>query len=290
MKNFPAASFIWQVTKPSEPKLVKASVSNGEASFAASSDILHEYIAFSEASVLQPKTIGFIANQNLHSLPQTDMIIVAEIGMIPEANRLASFHQMKNGIKTTVVEVGQIYNEFSSGTNDPTAIRNFVKMFYDRAGTDIAKRPRYLLFMGGASYKLKEKNAEITNRMPSYQSESSLDPLTSYVTDDYFGFLDDDEDINKSIFLPKLDIAIGRIPARTLDQCRIAVEKIISYHAPSSLGPWRNKVTLVADDEDYNIHFNDAEYHAKVIEEQTPALSLNCFAINFESNNTMVDK
>jgi hypothetical protein len=274
IKNFPVATNIWQVTNPSDPKLVKASVSGGETSFAASADILHEYIAYSESSVLQPKTVGLIANQNLHSLPQTDMIIVTEIAMLSEANRLASFHQMKNGLKTTVVEVGQIYNEFSSGTPDPTAIRNFVKMFYDRAGTDFTKRPRYLLFMGGASYKLKEKNSTITNKLPSYQSESSLDPLTSYVTDDYFGFLDDEEDINKSIFLPKLDIAIGRIPARTLDQCRIAIDKIISYHAPSSLGPWRNKVTLVADDEDYNIHFNDAEFHAKVIEEQAPALNL----------------
>lgn len=274
IKSFSAASNIWQVTISSEPKLIKASVINGEATFSASTNILNEYIAFDESSLLQPKAIGLIANQNLHAIPQIEMVIVLENAMITEANRLANFHQTKNGLKTCVVEVGQVYNEFSSGTPDPTAIRNFVKMFYDRAGTDIVKRPRYLLFMGGASYKLKEKNSDITNKIPSYQSESSLDPLTSYVTDDYFGFLDDDEDINKSIFLPKLDIAIGRIPARTLNQCRIAVDKIILYHAPASFGPWRSKVTLVADDEDYNIHFNDAEYHANVIEEQTPALNL----------------
>jgi hypothetical protein len=274
IKNPSQSIAVWQVTNLDEPISIKLNISNDVASFAASVDNFHEYIAFSPSAFMLPKIVGNVKNQNLHSLPSTDFLIITDASLIGQAERLAAFHQSHDNLKATVVEVGQIYNEFSSGSPDPSAIRNFVKMFYDRAGTNLSMRPCYLLFFGAASYILKETGLKITNKLPSYQSESSLDPLTSYVTDDYFGFLDDEEDINKTIILPKLDIGIGRIPARTLEQAKIAVDKILSYHFPESLGAWRNKITLVADDEDYNIHFNDAEYHSLMINEKAPALNI----------------
>jgi hypothetical protein len=98
--------------------------------------------------------------------------------------------------------------------------------------------------------------------------------LTSYVTDDYFGYLDDDDDINRNLPAPMLDLGIGRIPARTNAQARQAVDKIIKYHDKASLGSWRNDITFVADDEDYNIHLNDAEYHASLIASESPVWNL----------------
>jgi hypothetical protein len=112
------------------------------------------------------------------------------------------------------------------------------------------------------------------NNVPSYQSTSSLDPLTSYVTDDYFGFLDDQEDINRNLPAPLLDIGIGRIPARTIEQARNVVDKILHYHATSAFGSWRNNITLVADDEDFNLHLNDAEQHASLIASRSSAWNL----------------
>ena len=202
------------------------------------------------------------------------MVIVADRSMAAEAKRLADFHAQKDGLTAVVVEPEQIYNEFSSGTQDPTAIRNFMKMLYDRAGTDPVAKPKYLLLFGGASYVYKEKSADRKNLVPSYQSESSLDPLTSYVTDDYFGYLDDNDDINQNLPAPLLDLGIGRIPARTILQARQAIDKIIQYHGKASLGSWRNDITLVADDEDYNIHLNDAEYHASLIVKESPVWNL----------------
>jgi len=141
-----------------------------------------------------------------------------------------------------------VFNEFSSGSFDPTAIRNYIKMFYDKAGNNIASRPKYLLLFGAASYVYREEPGSEKNNVPSFQSESSLDPLTSYVTDDYFGFLDDVDDIETPNLIPALDIGIGRIPARTLAQAKNVVDKIISYHAPTNFGSWRNDVALIADD------------------------------------------
>ncbi len=274
IKNPAQTISVWQVTNAAQPKTVKLTISNGVASFNTSTDILQEYIAFNQSDLLEPNIVGVVKNQNLHGLPQADMLIVTHGSLMAQAEKLSVFHKAHDNLKTTLVDINEIYNEFSSGLPDPTAIRNFVKMFYDRAGSDITQRPRYLLLFGSASYLLKENGGNITNKLPSYQSESSLDPLTSYVTDDYFGFLDDDEDINKTIILPKLDIAIGRIPARNLEQARTVVDKILAYHSTPALGAWRNKITLVADDEDYNIHLNDAEYHGSLIEEKAPSLNL----------------
>ena len=265
---------VWDVSDPLLPGKLKTSLSGADLRFANETSKLHEYMAFNPAQLEAPIMLGTVANQNLHGVGQPNMVIVADKSMSAEAKRLADFHAQKDGLTTVVVEPEQVYNEFSSGAPDPTAIRNFMKMLFDRAGTDPAAKPKYLLLFGGASYVYKEKTSDRKNLVPSYQSESSLDPLTSYVTDDYFGYLDDNDDINQNLPAPLLDLGIGRIPARTIVQARQAVDKIIQYHGKSSLGPWRNDITLVADDEDYNIHLNDAEYHAALIAKESPVWNL----------------
>jgi len=265
---------VWDVSNPLLPGKMKTSLSGTDLRFANEISSLHEYIAFNPAQLEIPVLLGTVSNQNLHGVGQPNMVIVVDKSMASEAKRLADFHAQKDGLTSVVVEMEQLYNEFSSGTPDPSAIRNFMKMLFDRAGTDPAAKPKYLLLFGGASYVYKEKAAEKKNLVPSYQSESSLDPLTSYVADDYFGYLDDEDDINRNLPAPLLDLGIGRIPARTILQARQAVDKIIQYHGKASFGSWRNDITLVADDEDYNIHLNDAEFHASLIANESPVWNL----------------
>jgi len=265
---------VWNVSNPLFPGKLKTSLSGTDLRFSSETSRLQEYIAFNPAQLEAPVLMGPVANQNLHGIGQPNMVIVADKSMTAEAKRLADFHVQKDGLTSVIVTPEEVYNEFSSGTPDPTAIRNFMKMLYDRAGNNPVARPKYLLLFGGASYVYKEKGTGKKNLVPSYQSESSLDPLTSYVTDDYFGYLDDDDDINKNLPAPLLDLGIGRIPARTNVQARQAVDKIIQYHGKASLGPWRNDITLVADDEDFNIHLNDAEFHAALIGRESPVWNL----------------
>ena len=265
---------VWDVSNPLLPGKMKTSLMGTDLKFGSETSILHEYFAFNPAQLESPVLLGPVANQNLHGIGQPNMVIVADKSMASEAKRLADFHAQKDGLTSVVVEPEQLYNEFSSGTPDPTAIRNFMKMLFDRAGAIPAAKPKYLLLFGGASYVYKEKASDRKNLVPSYQSESSLDPLTSYVTDDYFGYLDDDDNINQNLPAPLLDLGIGRIPARTILQARQAVDKIIQYHGNASLGAWRNDITLVADDEDYNIHLDDAEYHASLIAKESPVWNL----------------
>jgi hypothetical protein len=249
---------VWDISNPLSPIKMDGVESPGVFSFNNDCSVLKEYVAF-ESAFLTPDAIGKIKNQNLHRLGPSDYLIVTHPRFLAQAARLAAFHQTKNNLRTAVVNVDDIYNEFASGSPDPTAIRNFVKMFYDRAGADTTKRPRYLLLFGDASYDSKNRVAGNNNLIPPYESASSLDPLATYTSDDYFGFLDDDEDINDGNKLNLLDIGIGRIPAQTAAQARDYVDKVISYKDPGSLGRWRNELTFIADDEDFNLHLHDAE-------------------------------
>jgi hypothetical protein len=71
--------------------------------------------------------------------------------------------------------------------------------------------------------------------------------------------LDDGDDINQNNPAMLIDIGIGRIPARNAGEAKIMVDKIIRYHTSASLGAWRNQTVYVADDQDNNLHLQDAE-------------------------------
>ena len=163
------------------------------------------------------------------------MIIITTASFSGEAKRLADHHLQRENLVSVIADINQVYQEFSSGSPDPTAIRDYVKMFYDRAGTDSARRPRYLLLFGDASFDYKNRISGNTNLVPAYQGPFSLDPLTTFTSDDYFGFLDDGDDINTLIPQSYLDIGIGRIPAETAAEAKTITDKIIRYHSPSCI-------------------------------------------------------
>lgn len=256
LQNF--SGQVWDITNIAEPVIMKTTVSGNNLSFTDSAAWLHEYICFSD-QFLTPRAAGKIANQNLHSSGSADLLIVSSPTLMQQAQTIARYHQQNDNLKTAVVTTSQVFNEFASGTSDPVAIRDFVKMYYDRAATDTSLRPKYLLLLGDASYDYKNRVSNNTNFVPGYESNSSLDPLSTYTSDDFFGLLDDSDDINSNTASNLLDIGIGRIPAQTPEQAKAFVDKLINYNSPQSLGAWRNQQTFVADDQDLNLHLNDAE-------------------------------
>lgn len=254
--NSSSATMVWEVTDPLSPVKMSTIVNGTQTSFSNDASRLREYLAFAPANLLTPFVIGKQANQNLHNSITTDFIIIANQSLLAEAQRLAQFHRQHDGYKTEVVTTEQVYQEFSGGSPDPTALRDFVKMYFDK-GTITASQPKWLLLFGSASYDYRNRIAGNANLVPGYESNSSLDPLNSYTSDDFFGLLDNSDDIGSNQSL--LDIGIGRIPARNADEAKIMVDKIIRYHDKESFGAWRNNSVYVADDRDANLHLSDAE-------------------------------
>jgi hypothetical protein len=253
---------VWDVTDPTSVIKMSTSLNTDELSFNDSINELHEYIAFNTSAYLTPSIIGEVANQNLHNTPiDIEYVIVSHPNFLVPAERLADFHQEKDDISSVIVTPQQIYNEFSSGVQDVSAIRDFLRFLYKRQNSKL----KYVLLFGDGSYDPKNRVADNTNFIPTYQSLNSTHPTLSYVTDDYFGLLDDNEgEFNNDL----VDIGIGRFPASTLSQANVLVDKVEQYYARESFGSWRNDITFIADDgdaDDGNTHMWQADTLANIV-------------------------
>ena len=241
-------SVIFDVTDPVNPQLIDAELNGSELSFTIPAGGLREFaLVQTDKAFTSPTTVGQIENQDLHAMSQTDMIIISPKLFTGQAERLADIHRERDGLSVEVVQPDLIYNEFSSGVPDATAYRRFMKMFYDRKSSE-ADAPKYLLLFGDGVYDNRGvvlKTISLDNFLLTYQSNESLG-MSSYATDDYFGFLDDSE--GTSLSSDKLDIGIGRFPVQTLTEATQVVDKLISYMDNTSLGTWKNKLAFVADD------------------------------------------
>jgi Peptidase family C25 len=257
--NASAGLQVLNITNLLQPYIVQGSLFGNDYRFVHPTNRLHEFVAFAGNNFASPQNFGVVENQNIHAISVADLIIITAPQFLQEANRLAQHHSTKDNLKTIVATTNQIYNEFGSGAGDPTAIRDYVKMFYDRAAGDTTKQPRYLLLFGDASFDYKNRIGNNTNFVPAYESINSSDPLITHASDDYFGYLNDLDDIAQVAPAPLLDIGIGRLPVGTLAEAKIMVDKIINYTSAAAFGPWRNATTFVADDEDGNLHLTDAE-------------------------------
>ena len=283
---------VWDVTDPINVTERQLTRSGNTASFKTETDTLKEFIAFNGGGFFSVEPIGRIDNQNLHGLSQADMMIIAHPNFMSEAMRLANFHEQNasNPLSVHLVTPEQIYNEFSSGAQDVTAIRDFMRMFYERS-TNWEDMMRYLLLFGDASYDYKDRIQNNTNYVPTYQSPESLTPTISYASDDYFGLLDPNEGVWASSTTDALDIGIGRFVTRNAEDARTVVDKIYRYEeldidalqtdenctdgGSAFVSPeWRNRITFVADDEDSNIHLNQADQLAELVDTMYPEYNL----------------
>ncbi len=258
--------FIWEVTDPINVKNQQSNLSGSTLSFSAATDSLREFVVFENSMAYSPSLIGTISNQNLHALgtdgngniEDIDMIIISPESFLSEAQELASFHEQKDTLKVEVVNVNEIYNEFSSGALDVCAIRDLLKMFYDRADA-VSKIPSYVVLLGDGSFDPRDnRKANNNNFIPTYESADSYNPVNSRVVDDFYALLDDSEgDVDSDN--GDLDMSIGRFPVVSSDEVASALNKIKHYYESASMGDWRNTICFVADDGETNGFLNDVE-------------------------------
>jgi len=245
---------VWNITDITNPSLISNESTGTNFSFKAINGSLQEYVAINPNNLYTPEVLrsSTVLNQNLHAIKDIDYLIVTQNELLNEARRLANYHQANSNLTTLVLTEQQIYNEFSSGKKDATAIRDFVHHLYTNATTP-SKRIKYLLMFGDTSFDFK--NIEGGNRdtnVIAFQSVNSLNLATSYVTDDFFGMMDDNEgDLSSHNGIGDLiDVAVGRMPVKNSNEAIVAVNKTLQYYHKSSLGDWRNQISLVADDVD----------------------------------------
>lgn len=217
----------------------------------------NEFVAFNNSAAYVPEFMGKTDNQDLSGLQNIEYLMIAPTEFIGHAQRLANYYQGKYNV--AVVDVNKIYNEFSSGSKDITAIRDFATKLNTPAGT-----LKYIFILGDSSYDFRGIAKPGSDIIPSYQSEESGSLASSYVTDDYYGMTQPQSSSSSSVslynYLP--DIPVGRLPAANLSEAKLLIDKTLAYYNSLSgqstpFGEWRMKLDFVVDDDYDTIPFHN---------------------------------
>lgn len=256
---------VWNITDPTNTSNQAFNVSNGTLSYGAIVDASSRFTLFDPTNLPSPVDFSVIENQNLRGTNSSDLLIITHPDFLAEAERLASFRRSHDQLTVTVTTIEKIYNEYNSGRQDISAIRDFIKSKYD----DPMGELKYVLFFGKGSYDFKNRVEANSNFVPTYESRNSIHPLLTYSSDDFFGFMEDHEGewVESRAGDHTLDIGIGRIPVTNSSLAKKAVDKIILYQTDeNAYGKWRSKILFVADDGDNNRHQKDADSLATLID------------------------
>ena len=268
LSGFNSAPFVLDITEPGAYRRlgIRAQGNNFLVQATATSlDEPRELIAFTPDQVqsLNAATVCGsecnVTSQNLHGI-QTwpDFVIITPSQFITQADALAD-RRATEGLKTEVVDVEQIYNEFSGGQQDIRGIRDYLKFIYDRSSNP-DQLLKYVLLFGDGHFDYRNLDASVTfpNLIPPFETEESWNPETSYTTDDYYGLLDDNEGLwpfargtffGSDIHLnERVDVGIGRFTVHTVEEAQLMIDKIAHYESSDTFGRWRNRYLFLADD------------------------------------------
>lgn len=256
-----ADTHVWDVTKPLQISRLATSANGNAVDCINQYTGTRSYVAWNESATFpSPSLVGNVANQDLHATEVPDMVIFTISDWRSQAQRIADYHSQADGMEVIVIDQETVFNEFSSGAPDVNSFRKLLKMYWDRGDT-AGKTLRYALFLGRGVFDNRRITTDIKNlgypTMPSWQTDTGADDNSSYTTDDIFAFLRDDSGTSTSS--DYLCIAVGRIPAKSAENARELVDKLLTYNESMPVGEWRNHVMMVADDEDFGVHMTQSE-------------------------------
>lgn len=248
---------VWDVTDPVAVRAFSPQLSGTDMVVRLNATRDLRLVAFEPASYMTPVYRGTVGNQNLHALPQADYLIITHPNFRAQAEQLGQWHQQHSGLSYVVATPQQIYQEFSSGMADITAIRDFIRMFWLRANGDASQQPKYVLIVGDGSYDYKGYE-EGGSLVPTYTARESNFPPSAYVSDDFYTFMDPNEGFwgedepftwnDPTLEVNTMDLAVGRLPVNTVDEAQALVNKLIRHAENQNISTnWKNKTLIVGD-------------------------------------------
>ena len=273
---------VWNITNPTDIRRMPTFMKGDTMCFVATSDSIEQFVAVNPATdgMMKATSMGRITNQNLHKLKDIDYVIVTPQDFYVQAVRLARLHEQYDGITWAVVTDEQVYNEFSSGTPDASAIRWLMKMLYDRAETDASiQHPQNLLLFGDGTFDNRQLLTSSGKAwLLTYEAENSTVETKAYATDDYFGFMEDKDGLVGMYFYDSratMEIGVGRLPVRSVEEAEKTVTKIEKYLANSNMGRWKQELCFLADDGDHGLHVKVGDAAGEQVRIDNPDFIVN---------------
>ncbi len=192
------------------------------------------FIAVDETAIKTPELAEPDTPYDLRGYAGAAYVIIAGADFMDAAERLAA-HRQGQGLSTLVVNVADVFDEFSFGQVDAEAIRRFVQYGFHTW----AQRPVYVLLFGEFSFDYRNLFGETRvarhNLVPGMPFQSPNRGLA--FTDEFFGRVDDD------LFM---DVFVGRFSVRRTSQANTVVEKVIAYDETPP-AQWHNRILLMAN-------------------------------------------
>lgn len=270
--------FVWSVGIGNQPYNLKTeTVSNKMVVTSVDSLASNKILVFHVDDAYAPSFEGSIsASPNIEAAAQSNLIIISHPNFLEAAQKLKDHRISHDGLKVSVITPQEIYNAFSASQPDIMSIRNFIRWAKNAAitkGIDL----KYVTLIGAASHDMLDRTASNTNYIPMYQSLGQS-PAAIFCLDEYIGYLESGQGDPEISQKNKLGVAVGRIPARTLEDANAFVEKLKRYDSPKSFGPWRSAVTFTSDDVDkiYETEFiYQSEEYADYLYKNNPSIKVN---------------
>jgi hypothetical protein len=293
INNASQPPFLYNVSNPFNVTVQPYNLLGNNLNFTCSTDTLLNFAVVPGSDFYEPQFIAKVENQNLHNIDQADYVLIAHPLFISQAQKLGNLHQQHEGFTYAIASTEEIYNEFSSGKPDASAIRDFIRMLYSR-NIGLGKQVKYVALLGDGSYRNKDRNLSNNSALiPTYQSPASNDLLNSVATDDFYGLMDPLEGANAESY-GKVDVGVGRLVGRNTAEMSAMVSKIESYYKKSgalnmndltaescnnagetTMSDWRNWLMFLADDEDNALHMDQANSLAEYIKNNYPNYNLD---------------
>ncbi len=188
-------------------------------------------LAFAEAQMKRPAAVIFDQPSNLQDKSTTaDYLIITRKEFFNAVEGLKQ-HRRNQGLEVAVVDIEDIYDEFNFGEKSPQAIKDFLAF----AKTNWAKAPRYVLLVGDASLDAKNYfgGGEASDLVPTKLVDTFLMEAAS---DEWLADFDGDG---------LAELALGRLPAQSVDEAARLASKVMAYDNVITSG-----VLLVSDSND----------------------------------------
>lgn len=295
--GFEARPLVMDVSDPTAPILIEAEGSGNNWSAVYRYEAGRQLIAATR--FYTPAAGTPVGNQHISGVRSyPNYIIITDETLLEQAGEMAAYRNSRNGFRTEVVTQRQIFNEFSGGVADPVAIRDYLKHMYDVAGLNEELLPEYVLLMGNATFDYKGiEDTALQNLVFNFQHYVDSDNLSrvgTYGSDDYFGFLDENEGEWRSFNQQnRLDLKIGRLPVQTPQQAALMIEKIKTFEDQEQRGDWRTLFTFTADNNvnsnsnDRDLHAYNADFTAETIDEDESGIRVRkLYQFSFPVENT----